>query len=360
MKTRILLTLTAALALSLSGCKTEECTVKGTVQGVRDGAELELTDEWNKFKTISSTTVENGTFEFHPRFKAPTHVYLYAKDPKDVIANPYDGGQLKDFILEPGTIVVEVDAADEEDMYTGAKGTLLNDTYQKIHSADADARETLWEEVTTDERTKLLALLYADDLSFDTPLRALDVLDNLSPEMAKTYKKYISTLRKRCARNLKAEERRKNSEQSSEEDNPGPQYYIDMEYPGPDGKSVSLSSVVNDPANRYVILDFWATWCGPCVKSIPELREIYAKYHDKGLEIFSVSQDTKAKAWKSFLPENDMTWVNVLAPLGRVYKNYAIQVIPTVFLIDCQTGEILLHDHHPDWDAILSGLLPEE
>ena len=75
------------------------------------------------------------------------------------------------------------------------------------------------------------------------------------------------------------------------------------------------------------------------------LKEIYGKYHDKGLEIFSVSQDSKAREWKSFVAENEMTWVNVMSRMGRVYKDYGIEVIPTVFIIDCKTGEILVRDN---------------
>ena len=74
MKKTTQFTLFASLMLALAGCRPEEdCTVKGTVQGVKDGAKLTLQDEWNKFKVISTTTVENGTFEFHPRISAPTH-----------------------------------------------------------------------------------------------------------------------------------------------------------------------------------------------------------------------------------------------------------------------------------------------
>ena len=314
----------------------EYCTVKGTVQGVKDGAELVLQDDWNKNKVISTTTVENGAFEFHPRISTPTRVYLYATDPEDVYANPYDGGQLKDFFLEPGTIIVDVHAEDEMDMFTGASGTVLNDAYRAIQAANVDARDALWEEAVRDERTNLLALIYADRHSDDLD-KASEILDRLSPDLAKTYK------------------RRKAAEEAVSLVH---QPYIDMEYPDTDNAPVRLSSVVNDPANSYVILDFWATWCAPCVQSIPTLKEVYAKYHDKGLEIYSISQDSKAKEWKTFVAENDMTWINVLAHGGKVYKDYGIQYIPTVFLIDCKTGEILVHEAHPDLDAILSGLLP--
>ena len=130
MKSKTLLAALGILMIAFSACQlhAEYCTVRGTVQGVSDGAELELQDAWNQFKVIASTTVENGSFEFHPRISVPTHVYLYAKNPKDVYANPWDGGQLKDFILEPGTVSVQVNAEDVSDMSTGAAGTPLNET----------------------------------------------------------------------------------------------------------------------------------------------------------------------------------------------------------------------------------------
>ena len=197
MKNKHIITILSVLVISLVGCKSQSgyCTVKGSIQGVKDGAELELQDAWNKFKVVAAATVENGTVEFHPRFNAPTHVYLYAKDPKDVYANPLDGGQLKDFFLEPGTINVDVHADDEADMYTGATGTVLNDAYHRIQTADNDAKETLWEEAIRDERTSLLAIEYADNESGDLT-RASEILNSLSQDQAKDYKKYIASMKK--------------------------------------------------------------------------------------------------------------------------------------------------------------------
>ena len=355
MKTKLLFFLAVSFSICLCSCKHEYCTVKGTVQGVKDGAEHVLLDDWNKSKVISTTTVENGTFEFHPRISAPTHVYLYANNSDDVYANPYDGGQLKDFFLEPGTIIVDVHAEDESDMAKGATGTVLNDDFHKILAADSAARETLWDEAIGDEQTNLLALAYANNFYYDLS-KASEILDRLSPDLAKTYKKYISTLKKNLVRRAEAAERKKNA--IEEEVSLVGQHYIDMEYPNTDDIPVRLSAVVDNPENRYVILDFWATWCGPCMKSIPMLKEVYAKYHDNGLEIYSISQDSKAREWKSFVEKNEMTWINVLANGGKVYKDYGIEIIPRVFLIDCRTGEILVHEAQPDLDAILSNLLP--
>ena len=357
MKKSHIISILSVLAIGLVGCKSqsEYCTVKGTIQGVKDGAELELHDAWNKFKVVATATVEKGTFEFNPRFKSQTHVYLYAKDPKDVYANPLDGGQLKDFFLEPGTITVDVHAEDVEDMYTGATGTVLNDAYHRIQAADDDAREALWEEALRDGRTSLLALVYADRESDDLT-RASEILNRLSPDQAKEYKKYIATMKNRWARRAKKEERMKQAAEAGM--NLLHQHYFDMEYPDVDDNHVSLSSVVANPANRYVILDFWATWCGPCVQSLPMLKDVYARYHDKGLEIFSVSLDSKTKEWKTFVAENGMTWVNVLGKDSKAGRDYGVEFIPAVFLIDCKTGEILVNDAHPDLESILSKLLP--
>ena len=347
----------ATVLLTVVSCKNSsiECVVKGTVQGVKDGAELVLQDEWNKFKVVSTTTVKDGAFEFHPGFSVPTHVYLYARNPEDVFGNPYDGGQLKDFFLEPGTVIVDVCADDEDDMTKGATGTVLNDAFHRIMAADPDAREALWEEAVNDEQTNLLALVYANDFPDDLT-RAYEIIDRLSPDLAKTYKNYISVLKKNLVRRAETAERRKKA--AEEEVNLVGEHYIDMEYRNTDDIPVRLSAVVDNPENRYVILDFWATWCLSCVESLPTLKEVYAKYHSKGLEIYSISQDSKAQEWKSFVEKNEMTWINVLASGGKVYKDYGIEFIPKVFLIDCQTGEILVHEGKPDLEAILSNLFP--
>ena len=81
--------------------------------------------------------------------------------------------------------------------------------------------------------------------------------------------------------------------------------------------------------------------------------------YNKGLEIYSISLDSKAKDWKSYVEKKEMTWINVLAHGGaKVYDDYGIEFIPKVFLIDCRTGVILVHEGHPDLNAILAELLP--
>ena len=339
----------AALTIVLSACQSQPdyCTVKGAVKGIKDGTKLVLQDEYDHFKVIETVSVKDGAFEFHPHISAPTHVFLYTRA----------GLQLKDFFLEPGTIISDVDATDEEDWSSGATGTPSNDLLYRIRqlygSGDRNTAEALRDDALDAQETGILALYYADGHG-PSAVRGLEVLDRLSAELAA--KPFVAELRDELTQRAKTEPALEGSETAN--------YYIDMEFPDVDGNLISLSSVVNNPANRYVLLDFWATWCGPCRESIPRLKDLYAKYHAKGLEIYSVSEDQNEKNWKTFLPESEMVWVNVRdVNAGRknskVWSDYALSGIPTFLLIDGQTGAILLRDNEETMDTLLSNLLAE-
>lgn len=339
-----LMVVAVSLAIGVSGCRNcqpEYCTVKGTIKGLKEGTKIRLEDEFDHFKVIETTRVKDGHFEFHPRISTPTHVYLYSQDDT----------QLKDFFLELGTIVVDVDASDEEDYeVNNATGTAANDIFKKIdeleNSGDQEAVEALKREVINAEQAGPLALYYA--AHWYSSAEALGILDRLTPELAE--KQYVAELREELTRRLKTEPAPEGGK---------PNYFIDMTYPDATGKPVSLKSVVNNPANRYVLLDFWATWCSGCVEKIPQLRELYAKYHEKGLEIYSVAENPDVDYWKTFIKEKGMTWVNVCDDHpgrdGKAWKDYTLPGIPTVLLIDGETGAIIARD--VDMDKILGELL---
>ena len=102
------------------------------------------------------------------------------------------------------------------------------------------------------------------------------------------------------------------------------------------GKTVNLASL----KGKVVVLDFWASWCGPCRRSMPAIKEIYKKYKDKGLEVYAVSVDTDKDAWLKAIKDDATTWVHVIDDNNAVAKAWQVAYIPNTYLID-KTGKVI-------------------
>lgn len=101
------------------------------------------------------------------------------------------------------------------------------------------------------------------------------------------------------------------------------------------GNDVSLS----DFRGSVVLLDFWATWCPPCVTAIPELAELHNKYKEKGFEVIGISMDHSVGDTKSFVSEEKVPYT-ILMSSDKVEKQYGVTTIPVTFLID-KSGKVV-------------------
>jgi thiol-disulfide isomerase/thioredoxin len=93
---------------------------------------------------------------------------------------------------------------------------------------------------------------------------------------------------------------------------------------------------------RLVVIDFWASWCAPCRQEIPRLKELYAAFAPRGLEIISISIDKNAADWVKALGEEQMPWPNLLDTANLFGEQFNGKFIPALFLVDA--NGVVLHD----------------
>jgi len=110
--------------------------------------------------------------------------------------------------------------------------------------------------------------------------------------------------------------------------------FLDFTQNDPDGNPVTLSSLVGE---NYLLIDFWAAWCGPCRRENPNIVAVYNDYKDKGFDVFGVSLDRKKEAWLKAIEDDKLTWTQVSDLKywnNEASKAYGINSIPSNLLLD--------------------------
>lgn len=320
---KLALFVTAAAMCACGGRK--GFTVTGTLPE-QAGAELALVTSSGDTLAVASAD-EAGLFTMKGNFEQPEQAVLVT-----------DGDRVASLVVEPGTItlsageqrvnVTGTPANDAAMAFNESMAALMAESKALGEEATEEQRDaiyeryqTLQEEAVAANRDNLFGVQMFASVSGQSEKTARELLEEIalfSPEMQQT------GLMERTRIRLEAK-------LNTEIGKP----YIDVALPDVDGNVVALSSLVGE--GKWVLIDFWATWCGPCCHEIPFLREAYAKYHAKGFEIYGVSLDNDRAKWVAFLPENGMTWVNVLGVdenrKSSASDSYAVQFIPTNYLI---------------------------
>ncbi|MEN8121885.1 MAG: redoxin domain-containing protein [Bacteroidota bacterium] len=240
-------------------------------------------------------------------------------------------------ILDPGDkIIINVDINNLYDPEIKGSGssTLIYNTFNTMQEYDKKLDE-LTKKIEVEKKDHIRKLILENLNS----LSSLFFIDNLSmDEDIDIYKKLDASLSKKYPDNFLVLELHNKLTGANKLSIGSPAPEIDL--PNPEGKNVKLSSL----RGKYVLIDFWAAWCGPCRRESPNMVKMYENFHPKGFDIYSVSLDQTKEAWEKAIEKDGLgKWTHVSdlkywnSEAGRAY---GVESIPFTVLID-KEGKII-------------------
>ena len=322
--------------------------VKYTVSGIyaKNGQKVYLKDELTE-KNIDSTLVADNKFSFRGtadkdalmavKTQQTNLAFEFFNDGTPVIINFNDstlkGSPLNErlaklnYEMEIPQRRIEAKMANMTEAEIETHGEELMDEMNKV----IDGMQAFANKVFKEERNSLIPVAFSSFYFYDNGVEAYDKLVKEGVVFAnhpylKRSRDYIESI-------LKPKDDVKTAFIG--------QQYTDLEMADPDGKIHKISELVGE--GKYVLVDFWASWCGPCRAELPNVVEAYNKYHSKGFEVVGVSFDQKKDAWVKAIVQLKMPWLQISDLKGwkcAAAPIYKIDAIPDNILIDPQ-GKII-------------------
>ena len=346
-----------AVSLSALSCGSNvssvpQCIIEGNLSGLEGDGWIYMVDAWDDSIVIDSTRYQDGVFRFEVDAAEPTMVMLTCNELPDTRLHRFfnDAGML--------SLTGSVEVARKAQVSGTPLNDALNDVVRQMDEYYAESSmvkrqdrcmELFTEALNGNSGNALSLKLIEMSVQGMHPYVLLQYMEHLEPYLAdkahaKQLKEYLEQLL---------------SVSPAIEGCDVKPYYIDMEYPDVNGSIVKLSDIVNNPKNRCVYIDFWATWCGPCRIFMESLAKTYEQYKDKGLEVYTVSLDNNTEAWKKLVTEKNFCWIDVIGGMSiPESKAYVVSGVPTSVLIDCSTGLIIGRELYGDMlDAKLKEIL---
>lgn len=340
----------ALSALCLYACTPKEYSIDGKV----DGKELNVKTIFIKERinrewiVLDSTVIENGKFSFKGVADTAGIAYLTFVFPADNSirqAFVLENGKVKAVIDTTGFIVINGTSQNDLLQIYQDQKNVFNKKYEAFYRSTKDSLKTANQKLAISKEEELLN---AEEVGIDKKFATQHVNTVVGNHVFMNSFYGWTTAEKEAFIALMNTET-KNIQRIQEiiadvdveKEVAVGKTYIDFKLPALNADSLSLSDLVGK--TDYVLVDFWASWCGPCMRSLPELKTLYDKYKGSRLEVLGVSLDEDREAWITVISNRQLDWKHVSDLKG--WKNigsrtYAVNSIPSTVLID-KSGKIV-------------------
>ena len=338
----------SAAVLALTACHSNTYKISGAVEGLNDGDTLFITNDLQTGIPTDTLIVKDGKFELSGETDS-TYLCMVYSEKRNELNAP--------FFIEPGNISIKLV---ETPGASRVGGTKCNEQWQELN----DSVMTIGKEIN-----RIAEHIYGNTVDEMEQQKGMDQIEKLNQRFSaivvKTTEKNIKNefgyflltyypeelidnqTRMKLIDKLPDEKQKRpaiqkmlaNLKQASE--SAEGMTIKDFTQPGLDGTPVSLLGEVSK--SKITVIDFWASWCGPCRQEMPFMVELYDKYKDKGLNIIGISLDEDSDAWKAATQQLNIPWVQMSDLKGWenvIAKHFCVNSIPHTIVVD-QQGKIL-------------------
>lgn len=345
------------LLVAIVGCggNKNKYTINGTlVDEAFEGANVYMFDVENQTVKLDSTVVANGAFAFRGKLETPIVATIVAL----TVDNKH---KMMECVLENGTIVVDLDE-------NKLSGTPLNEALANMKNVGADETallQALYKEyltAPTEEKRKLVEAKYDSVLEIYTA-KELAALENVFAEngdnVLGAYAFYQLVKSQRDAgsitsvqvdsilataapvvKNFSLTTKVLEGLRKLEKTSVG-KPYTDLDLL--EGEAMTATKLSQHVAGKVALIDFWASWCGPCRAEIPNIAEMHKKYADKGVVVIGLNVWDKPDAQRKTIETMNMTWLQLADTTKVATDTYGVNGIPQIMLIG-KDGTILARD----------------